>query len=99
MKRSEVIFPNDNDFGPNDWNSQRMFDIEGMEERKLWCLGNEKQYTDIKESILKLVDNADINYDEFKFNIMSDMDKLKTKLETNINEAELKSPTDFNSSL
>jgi len=30
---------------------------------------------------------------------MSDMDKLKTKLETNINEAELKSPTDFNSSL
>jgi len=42
MKRSEVIFPNDNDFGPNDWNSQRMFDIEGMEERKLWCLGNEK---------------------------------------------------------
>lgn len=42
MKRAEVIFPNDSDFGPNDWSSQRMFDYEGMEERKLWCISDEK---------------------------------------------------------
>lgn len=26
MKKTEVKFPNDNEFGPTDWYSQKMFD-------------------------------------------------------------------------
>lgn len=99
MKRSELIFPNDNDIAPTDWNSQRMFDFEGLEERLLWCLCNEKQYNDIKESILNLVADADTGQEEFKFNIMTDMDKLKSKLDLNINLSQQKSPINFHSSL
>lgn len=41
FKTSELKFPNDKDFLSTDWRSQKMFDIEGLEERILWCANNE----------------------------------------------------------
>lgn len=36
--KSDVIFPNDKDFPPVDHSSQLMYDMEGLEERKLFAL-------------------------------------------------------------
>lgn len=55
MKKEEVVFPNDKEFAPTDYNSQLMFDFEGLEERKLWCLGHNDLLNKVEDKIRNLV--------------------------------------------
>lgn len=62
-------------------------------------MNNQKYHSEIKKSILKIIEDSQIVYSDFKFNIKSDMEKLREKIESNIKDAQKKSPKNIMTSL
>jgi len=64
-----------------------MFDFEGLEERKLWCLGHNDLLTLVEEKIRKLVKVNEL-YDlvDLQFDMDKDLNKMQETMVKNSNE-------------
>lgn len=100
MKKTEVKFPFDNEFTPTDYNSQLMFDFEGLEERKLWCLGHNDLLNQVEHKIRNLVKvNELYNLVDLVFDMDQDLNKMKDNMVVNWKELKKNSPKELKSSL
>lgn len=95
-----MVFPNDKEFLPTDYNSQLMFDFEGLEERKLWCLGQNDLLKQVEEKIRKLVKvNELYNLVDLQFDMDQDLNKMKDSMVKNWKQNKKNSPKQLKSSL
>jgi hypothetical protein len=64
-----------------------MFDYEGLEERKLWCLGHNDLLNLVEEKIRKLVKvNELLGLVDLQFDMDKDLNKMQETMVENSNE-------------
>lgn len=83
---SDIKSPNDKDFGPKDWQSQKMFDLEGLEERKLFCMHNSDYSITIQNKINNIIAGIEISKENITFEINNSTDKMQSNIEDTIEE-------------